>query len=1129
MSKRVAVALRAAILLAAIVGGIEPAGAQPKAEAPENAIQQHLIAGDLASAASMAERLLHEREKRYGPEDTETGFALNALGVVRLEQGRYREAEPLLSKALAIRTKASDEDDAELARLLGNLGRAKQELSRFDAAEELFKRALSIYANALVQPADVGHGFTNLGGLYLRQSRYAEAEEAYLTALAAYKNAERSAARGSRLPWVAKSLNNLANVYIDLAKYDEAESLLKQAVEMLERDFGANYPLLTRSLGALGALYGEQGRYGDAEAQLARAVQLAEQSGSGFLIATALNNLATHYHVEGRHVEAESLFQRALMVLEKVLDGADHPTLGNVLSNFTRLLQNQGRYKEAMLFHRRILRIMESTVGIDHLYYANALNSFGQLALTARVHAGAEEQFRQALKITKKVLGSQNPKIAGYMHNLALSLREQRRYAEADPLYRQAIEIWQKAHGPNYIMVATGESELASLLVAQGHYSKAKPLYDDALRIRETALGHDHPDVGDSLYLLGDWYFKQGRWEEAVGSLRRATNVIARNEARGAESERSSDLTQRSQQFIAFLRAADRLPSGSKGRDQLAGEMFERAQWVEASKAAKALAQMAVRGAAGKPMLSALMRERQGLVGEWEQRNASRIAAFSQDVSKRNSKVEAANLARLTKIDARMAEIDARLATDFPAYATLARAVPLSVGEVQTYLGVDEALLQFIDTSEEIFVWAVTKSAVRWIRLDLDSATLKREVTALRCGLDAALWDAEASNALCRKLTQQLPTSDKYRNVFYETLPFDTERAYALYKTLFGQIEDLIAGKHLLVALSGSLTQVPLHVLVSEKPASKDFRSARWLVQSHPITVLPAVSSLKALRLVANPSSATQRMVGFGNPLLQGDPKNPLEVKWAAQAREAQACKGLPTMPIASAYPKRRSIRSMPLRAGFASLDDLKSQVPLPDTAEELCKVATALNLVQDDIFLGPRATEATVKRLSAEGRLANYRVVHFATHGAMAGQLTGATEPGLILTPPNKQTELDDGYLSASEISALKLDADWIVLSACNTAAAEDDASEALSGLARAFFFAGARALLVSHWAVASPTTVKLVTSTLANLVDDPKAGRAEVLRRAMLRMIDKGEPREAHPAFWAPFVVVGEGGVGR
>ena len=142
---------------------------------------------------------------------------------------------------------------------------------------------------------------------------------------------------------------------------------------------------------------------------------------------------------------------------------------------------------------------------------------------------------------------------------------------------------------------------------------------------------------------------------------------------------------------------------------------------------------------------------------------------------------------------------------------------------------------------------------------------------------------------------------------------------------------------------------------------------------------------------------------------------------------------------------------------------------------------------------------------------------------------MRGTAEPGLLLTPPETPSEEDDGYLTASEIAGLKLDADWVVLSACNTAAGGEQGAEALSGLARAFIYAQARALLVSHWEVNSEATVKLVTGAMKRLAADKGLGRAEAMRQSMLALMDNGTPREAHPAYWAPFVVVGEGGAGR
>ena len=350
--------------------------------------------------------------------------------------------------------------------------------------------------------------------------------------------------------------------------------------------------------------------------------------------------------------------------------------------------------------------------------------------------------------------------------------------------------------------------------------------------------------------------------------------------------------------FWGLVKVVHRLAAESRSPDAAASrEMFQTAQWALSSEAAQSLAQMSARGAKGDRALAVLVRERQDLVAEWQKLDAWRNAALGQGPAKRNAKAEAENAARLAAIDKRIGEIDKRLAAEFPDYAALTSPAPISVEDVQAQLGADEALVLFLDTDnrwnpvapEETFIWVVTKTYVRWVRTDLGTAALTREVQALRCGLDASAWRGQhCTKLLGAGFTEPDANAGK-------PLPFDHARAHKLYNALFGQVEDVIKGKHLLIVPSGPLTQLPFQVLVTAPPASAGHKSVRWLARDHAVTILPAVSSLKALRRVARPSAASKPLIGFGNPLLDGDQKHPqygaYYKKHAKLARDSQQCR----------------------------------------------------------------------------------------------------------------------------------------------------------------------------------------------------------------------------------------------
>jgi CHAT domain-containing protein len=331
---------------------------------------------------------------------------------------------------------------------------------------------------------------------------------------------------------------------------------------------------------------------------------------------------------------------------------------------------------------------------------------------------------------------------------------------------------------------------------------------------------------------------------------------------------------------------------------------------------------------------------------------------------------------------------------------------------------------------------------------------------------------------------------------------FDPDLAYKIYQETFGAFATKIASKQRLsIVTNGALTSVPPQLLITKDPTGKKLKELDWLIRSHAITVLPSVASLKVLRGGSQTSSARKPMVAFADPVFSK----------AARAKAQQLA--------------MRSITSF-YRGTQVDIAGIGAYLPqLPGTRREAQQVAAELKADPADIKLGLAATETAVK----QAKLAQYRIIYFATHGLVAGDLElfakDKAEPALVLSIPEKPNDFDDGLLTTSEIAQLKLDADWAVLSACNTAAEDKPGAEALSGLARAFFYAGARSLIVSHWSVSDEATARLMIGTFRASARDPKLSHAEALRQSILAMIDAAKSDdEANPRLWAPFVVVGE-----
>jgi CHAT domain-containing protein len=999
--------------------------------------------------------------------------ALEEVAQLRRD-GQFEEAVKRARAGLAAAEAQSGKESVEAARWLTQLASTLEASGEPAAAEPLFKRVIAIYEKVLgPAAAETGVALSDLASVYIDLQRLGEAERTLTRALAVLE-----AARGPEHRDVADCLNTLALLYVEQGRLREAEPLFLRVVAIDEKVLGPAHHDTAASLNNLAELYANLGRYDEAEPMFKRALAIDERhyGADSPQAAWDLSNLATLYRATERFAEAEGTFARALDIREKKL--GDHRDTATTLASFADLMLVQGRYGEAEPLLKRALAINEKTPGAMHPETAETVSSLGALYRLQGKAALARSFFARALGILEKALGADNFYTAAALSNLAVLDRDAGRLADAAALLKRAVAILETTLDASDVRLVGTKGNLAAVYLLQGRLAEAEAGFREGLGVLERVMPPDHPSTGMAQYWLARTLLAAKKYDEAVTRSRRAGEIVAARKARSLAARLSGGVQEAfsaDHVFALEARAAFALARAKRGdEERLRDAAFAAAQRATFDETGRAVAHMAARAAAGTDALAQLLREQQDLLRRLQlldQRIANAIGA--RDPATR---AQAAPLREESAgIGARLAAIDAALRRDHRAYAELADPKAVSVAETQALLAADEAVVLPFVLEEETLLFAVTKTSAIWASTGATAASVAKDVAALRKQLNPSRWEGTFA-------------------------PFDRRLSHRLYQQLWAPLEAALDAKtQVFVVPTGPLTSLPFAVLVTAPPAGNDgdpkaLRETAWLIRRHALVTLPSVSSLKALRHYASKGAPSEAFAGFGDPALSGAAAKPL----TAGSRS-----------VGSVY---RGVAPDP--------NELRALDALPGTAAELKALAKALGAADGDVYLRERATETRVKAAD----LSKKRVIAFATHGLMAGDM-GLGEPGLVLTPPATVSALDDGYLSASEAARLNLRAEWIILSACNTAAGDAPGARGLSGLARAFFLAGARSLLVSHWPVWDDVASRLTTATVTHHQAARGGRRAEALRRATLAVMDDAsEPRFAHPAAWAPFVLVGE-----
>ncbi len=987
-----------------------------------------------------------------------------------LQRGDFRGAEAASLRLLEENIRSFGPDHPNVAVALNLLGAAHYRMGRFGEAEGDFRRMLTIYERRL----------------------------------------------GPDHEDTAAALNSLALVLEKQGDNPGAETLLKRAVAILEKKIGREHASTATVLSNLGRVLDNQGKFAVTQSiagraddavrrgKLAEAENLQQQvlaihektlGAENPVTANSMSNLARVYDIQGKYADAEKLYRRALAVREKVL-GGEHPDVATNLNNLAKVLQELGKDQqiggaearararagstlgattEIESLYRRALSIQDRALGRDHPSTALTLNNLGGMLALRGDFAQAEQTQRAALTTMEKVFGEQHPDTAAVLTSLSIALDRQGKIAESEASYQRAIGISRKTGNPRNLLINT--SNLGFSLAKRGRYREALPYYKEAVEtvdfLYAQTRGYSEETRATFLQQFSAVYretirilIKLDQLHPKDGYDREALAIASRNQSRVfTEMMRQADVARFSGE-AAFVKLRER-------REQLQESVAQLRQ-----------------GRATVPVTLANAGER--------------VAEFDR------------NIAEVSK---QLNESENQLRRDYPRFMELANPQPVTVEDLQKrLLRPGEALLSYVLLPQETVIFAVTREQFRMAVMPLRRADIAARVQTIRRAIDKV---AIGESVLFLR-------------------DIDPTMLNSLHRDLVVPVAGVIRGREkLLIVADGPLQTIPFEIFITDySTAERDgFEVARavsdgsaaqpYLIEyadlqyfglKHSFAYLPSLSSLASQRLYPKKTVAPKlNLVAFADPTFTAD---------ASRAMGGDTIKALAR-----------------LNVGFGRTASGAPAIPrLAETAEEAREIARVLGGATR-LYVGDQAQEKAAKA----GDLRSARFVLFATHGFLGGEYVASdlgpeegdrrtvsrslqAQPTLALTLVG-DLKGEDGLLTMKEvIEDVELNAELVALSACNTAGETGQANngEGFAGLTRAFMYAGARSLLVSHWAVDSLSTQALMTSTFRNI----KAGKPalaaanEAQRQLVAGRYSRGEFHfsRAHPFFWAAFVYVGD-----
>ena len=865
---------------------------------------------------------------------------------------------------------------------------------------------------------------------------------------------------------------------------------LQQALSVW-RELGDQY-WAAWSLSSIGVAYYRLSRYEKAIEHTEQALAIHREVKSRAGEAQALNNLGLDYDNLSRYEQAIGYYEQATAIYREVKDRAGE---GRAFNNLGNAYDNLGRHEKAIEYYEQATALFREVK--DRTAEGIALNNLGISHKNLGRYEKAIEYYEQALAISREVKDRTSEGRA--LNNLGMVNRNLGRYEQAIGYYEQALAIHREVK--NRTSEGRALDNLGIAYEKLGRYEKAIGYSEQALAIRREVKDRD-----GEVYSLNSL----ARAERSQGNLPAARTYIEEC-LKLAESMRSDLLSPESRaSLLATVQSSYQLYTDvlmrqhqadpTKGFDALAVETSERQR-------ARSLLDL---------LTEAHTDVRQGVDAnliERERTLAKQLNDKAQQLAQA-TKPEQAATQEVSQLETDLERAQVAIRKANPRYAALVQPQPLKLTEIQAQLDADTLLLEYALGEDRSYLWAITKDSLTSYELP------KAEIIDQSARQIVELLTARSTN----KRGETAPQRQERISQAEAQLP---AAARGLSQAILAPVAAQLVNKRLVIVADGALQYVPFAMLPEpefrvsssesrvqtarpQNPNSKlETRNSKPLIVKHEVVSLPSASALAIQRSeLAGRQPAPKMLAVIADPVFDRS-----DSRFTTPATET----GDKTLAQTITGDDARSIEHLAQNSADKSgVTTLRLVIPrLPFTRQEANQLMALAPKGSSFSAIDFQASRATV----LDPALSQYRYVHIATHGLLDTERPGLS--ALVFSMVDAQGRPQNGFLRANDIYNLKLPAELVVLSACQTGLGKDIKGEGLVGLTRGFMYAGAARVVVSLWNVNDKATAYLMTKFYEKML---KRGErpAAALRAAQVEMWKQRQWQS--PYYWAAFTLQGE-----